>query len=42
MVYSAGQVYDGEWKNDMKHGTGKLTFKNGSTMLQEWHNNFLF
>lgn len=22
MEYASGTVYDGEWKNDLKHGTG--------------------
>ena len=42
MIYSTGEVYDGEWRNDMKHGKGNLTLKDGSIILQEWHNNFLF
>jgi hypothetical protein len=29
MVYSNGSLYDGEWKNDFKHGEGILTVENG-------------
>lgn len=27
MTLSDGNIYDGEWKNDVFHGKGRLTFK---------------
>jgi hypothetical protein len=29
MIYKNGNLYDGEWKNDLRHGNGILTEKNG-------------
>jgi len=37
--YASGDVYDGEWKNDMKDGVGKLLFASGGTYNGEWLNN---
>ena len=30
MNYSNNDEYDGEWKNDMKNGFGKMIFHNGT------------
>ena len=27
--YASGTVYDGEWKNDKKHGEGSCLYSNG-------------
>ena len=27
--YASGAIYDGCWKNNLKHGPGKFVFKNG-------------
>ena len=29
MIYHNGSLYDGEWENDVRHGEGILTAKNG-------------
>ena len=29
MKYANGMVYDGEWKNDLRHGFGVLTWPDG-------------
>ncbi|MBQ4584799.1 MAG: hypothetical protein IJA82_01170 [Clostridia bacterium] len=31
-------VYEGEWKNDMRHGKGKILWENGDTYEGEWKN----
>jgi hypothetical protein len=31
MLYHNGQKYEGEWKNDQRHGTGFEVFANNST-----------
>lgn len=28
--YVTGDVYEGEWLNDLKHGKGRIVYKNGS------------
>ena len=28
-TYSTGSVYEGEWKGGMRHGKGKMTYRNG-------------
>jgi len=37
MTYNNGHVYDGEWKEDMKHGKGKMIYKNGNVYEGEWY-----
>ena len=34
-------IYEGEWKNDIKEGLGKLAKTDGTTMEGEWYNNDL-
>jgi hypothetical protein len=34
-TYNNGDIYDGEWENNEKHGTGKLT-SNGVTTIGIW------
>ena len=29
MIYNNGDKYEGEWKNDLKHGNGIMNYKNG-------------
>jgi hypothetical protein len=31
-----GSKYEGQWKNDKRHGKGKYTFKNGGYYDGEW------
>jgi hypothetical protein len=31
MVYNSGQVYEGHWKNDLRHGQGFEKLSNGCT-----------
>jgi len=37
MTYNNGHVYDGEWKEDMKHEKGKMIYKNGNVYEGEWY-----
>ena len=39
MKYISGAIYDGEWKLDMKHGTGTFDDKNGNLFKGYWANN---
>ena len=34
--YSNGDVYEGDWKNNMQHGRGKYYFTDGFTYEGEW------
>ena len=36
MTYKNGEVYEGEWKNDVRSGKGKMTYKNGDVYEGEW------
>ena len=40
MIYSDGNVYEGEWLNNKRHGQGKMILANGYTYDGEWVNNF--
>ena len=31
-IYTDGNKYDGEWINGLKHGVGKVTYKNKSKL----------
>ncbi len=36
-VYHAnGDVYDGEWQSDKRHGHGMYTYKSGSVYVGQW------
>ena len=39
VFYSDGTKYEGEWKNNMRSGKGKMTYKNNSVYEGNWRNN---
>lgn len=36
MTYEDGKIYEGEWKDNKRHGNGKLVFPNGASYEGEW------
>ena len=38
-TYENGDVYEGEWKDNNRHGFGKYTFIYGDIYEGEWRNN---
>ena len=36
--YNNGDVYEGEWKNDLREGKGKMYYSNGNVYEGEWKN----
>lgn len=40
IVFKDGTVYEGGWKDRMKHGKGELLFGNGEKYEGEFENNF--
>ena len=38
MIYSSGDIYEGAWENDLKHGYGILEKKNGDKYYGYWNN----
>lgn len=38
MIYSHGDIYEGSWQNDLKHGYGILEKKNGDKYYGYWNN----
>lgn len=40
-VYSfpSGEKYEGQYKQDLRHGKGKYTYKNGATYDGDWRSN---
>ena len=38
IVYANGDIYEGEWKNDLREGRGVLKFSNGDFYEGEWKN----
>ena len=38
MIYSNGSIYEGHWKDDMKHGTGEFILKRGCGFFGHWKN----
>jgi hypothetical protein len=38
MDYADGNKYEGDWKNDMREGTGVLEFINGDKYEGDWEN----
>eukprot|EP01084_Bolivina_argentea_P283306 485148_1 len=38
ITFGDGNVYEGEWKNNMKHGQGKCVYKNGDVYVGSWKN----
>ena len=37
-TYHDGRKYDGDYKDDKKHGRGKFTYKDGGTYDGQWEN----
>jgi hypothetical protein len=37
-IYPNGDIYEGEWLNDKKHGQGKMTYANGDIYYGDWKN----
>jgi hypothetical protein len=38
MLYANGDVYNGEWYNDLKHGPGVMNYANGDVYAGQWEN----
>jgi hypothetical protein len=38
MAYQNGDIYEGEWKNDLREGKGKNIYANGNVYEGEWKN----
>ena len=38
MIYANGDIYEGAWKNDLKHGYGILEKKTGDKYYGYWNN----
>ena len=38
MTYKNGDVYEGEWFNNLKHGKGQITYTNGDKQIGNWLN----
>jgi len=36
MIMTNGDVYEGDFFNDMKHGKGKMTYANGKVKNGDW------
>jgi hypothetical protein len=41
MEYDNGDVYDGEWYNDLKQGYGQMDLSNGTSFVGEWSNDYM-
>ena len=37
MTYPNGDVREGEWENNLKHGKGIMYYANGSILIQYWN-----
>ena len=37
MIWPDGEVYEGEWKDDMRHGYCKHTYASGLIFEEEWY-----
>ena len=35
MVYKNGDTYDGHWKDDKKHGAGKIIYKDDKFLIAQ-------
>ena len=42
MTYPNGDVYEGDWSNDKRHGNGKYTYANGDIDEGIWDNDKVF
>ena len=40
MIYTTGDIYNGNWNEDKRDGFGKMRYANGSYYEGEWKNNF--
>ena len=38
MTYKNGSIYDGQWKDDKRHGDGKMIYYNGYIYEGEFEN----
>ena len=36
LIHSNGNMYEGQWKNDLAHGYGKYLSLNGANYQGEW------
>ncbi len=36
--YVSGNIYEGDWVNDVRHGKGTFTYANGQTKTGYWQN----
>ena len=39
MTYSDGNIYDGEWNDNSRHGQGKMTYPSGEIYIGAWKDN---
>jgi hypothetical protein len=38
MVYANNEIYDGEWQDDKRHGSGRMTYLDGRDVSATWFN----
>ena len=38
MTYNNGDVYEGQWLNNLKDGKGQMTYSNGDKQIGNWLN----
>jgi len=38
LILPNGNKYEGEWKDDLYHGTGVVTYTNGDELVGTWEN----
>jgi len=36
MFYKNGDIYEGQWLNDKRHGKGSFIFEDGTSYVGEW------
>jgi len=36
MIYENGDIYEGDWKNGLEHGKGKIIYQNGDSYDGDW------
>ena len=37
MLYKDGSLYEGDWVNNKRHGSGRLIYINGDCYEGDWH-----
>ena len=42
MIYKCGHIYQGKWKNNRKHGKGKMILKDGTIKDGLWYKDNFF